>query len=422
MPVVLVVAAPARWRVSLAGWVAGFGTSMMATEIISLALTFAALRSGSPAAVAAVVAAVSVARVVMLLLGGAIADRVRHPGVLLTITGVGRIVLMLGIVAFLALGHYSVIVLVAVSFIGGCFDGIYLPSAGVLPQQMAAGDAARQRRVGGLRTSVLRLGIMAGNVLGGWAVAAGGPVSGFGAAGLLFIFAVAFLPVIRPSAFAKPETGEGGMPAGPKELLSNVGEGVRAVRETPGVMSLLVMVGVANIGFAGPMTAGIPVMAAERGWGASGAGLLLGGFAAGAAVVGVVLFLRPLRSGYTTAMLLGTVGMGVCLLGIGSSASYVVTMGFSIMLGIASGLSGSQSWPLITNSVPTEHAGQATSLFELTQEVGAPLSMAAAGAIATAGYPAIPFLGGGLVVVAATIFAGLQPRVRRLSMPVVGER
>lgn len=407
-----------RSRLSLAGWVGGFGFSLLADQVFTLALTFAALRSGSPASVAAVVAAVSVARVVMLLFGGAVADRVSHPRVSMTVTGIGRMALMLVMAAVLSMGNYSVLLLVIIALVAGCLDGIFQPSATSLPTHIATGSESGQQRVGALRTVVIRMSILIGNAVAGSVVAAGGPAGGFAVAGILFLAGVLCLPVIRLAPIPRADTTDHGSGYSPRQLFVDSVDGLRTVRRAEGVGSVLLMVALLNIGFAGPVTAGIPVMSAQRGWGADGAGWILAGFGAGAAAAGFTLIARPLRSGYAAVMLVGTAGMAGCLIGIGLTTSYLLTLVLAIVMGVCSGSSGSQSYVLITTNVPRVQVGRANALFELTMEFGSPLSLAATGAIATAGHPGIPFVAGGILAAAGVLIAGLQPRVRGLTIRV----
>ncbi|SDS23201.1 MFS transporter [Microlunatus soli] len=405
-----------RWRLSLAGWVGGFGFSLLADQVFTLALTFAALRSGSPASVAAVVAAVSVARVVMLLFGGAVADRVSHPRVSMTVTGIGRMILMVAMAVVLSVGHYSVPLLVIIALVAGCLDGIFQPSATSMPTHIATGSESGQQRVGALRTVVIRMSILIGNAVAGSVVAAGGPAGGFAVAGILFLAGVLCLPVIRLSPIARTGGDRSTASYSPKQLFVDALDGLRTVRRARGVGSVLLMVALLNIGFAGPVTAGIPVMAAQRGWGADGAGWVLAGFGAGAAAAGFTLIARPLRRGYALVMLAGTTGMAVCLIGIGLTTSYVVTLVLAIVMGVCSGSSGSVSYALITTNVPREQVGRANALFELTMEFGSPLSLAVTGAVATAGHPGLPFVAGGVLAGIGVVIAWLQRRVRQLTI------
>ena len=66
-------------------------------------------------------------------------------------------------------------------------------------------------------------------------------------------------------------------------------DGLTSARRDPVLPWLLLLVAGMNLGFAGPVTAGFPLLAAHSNWGAVGAGTLLGGFGLGAAVSGLGL-------------------------------------------------------------------------------------------------------------------------------------
>lgn len=405
---------PRRGIVSTASWGLGFLLSLIGDQLFTLALTFAALRTQSPAAVAGVVAAVSVSRGVVLLLGGALADRV-SPRLSMAVADLGRTVIMLATAAVLLFDHYSVPVLVVVAIVVGALDGVFQPAALSLPGHIAAGDASAQSKISAVRTIARRSSVLLGGALAGGVIAASGPAGGFGVAGFLFLASVACLPFIRLVASQRDTSGVVADPTTPRKLVVDAVDGLRTVRKARGVGSVLIMIALLNIGFVGPMTAGVPVMSAHRGWGASGAGIILAAFGLGAATTGIYLFFRPVRRP-GKVMLAGVAGMAVTLVAIGIVPGFWAVVISAVLMGVSSGSSGTYSNAIVTTNVPKDQMGRTQALFELTMEIVAPVSLAVAGAAATAGHASIIFVLGGLLAGIGVLCAGVQRKVRELEV------
>ena len=154
-------------RRSLAGWVVGFGCSVLADQIFFLSLAWAAVQLAVPGLVGLVLAAGSLPRLVVLLLGGALADA-RSPKRIIIGTDSGRALVMAGAAAILLLGSMNGWALVAVAVAIGTLDGFFLPAVAALPVRIAT--VAHLGRVAALRTVTQRVGMLAGGPLAGWLI------------------------------------------------------------------------------------------------------------------------------------------------------------------------------------------------------------------------------------------------------------
>lgn len=101
---VLIIAEPSGR--GLFGWTIGFGSSVLADQMFFLALTWAALQVGTPRQVGVVLAAGSLPRLLILLVGGAVADQV-SPKRIIVGTDTGRAVVMAAAAVLLLLGSMS---------------------------------------------------------------------------------------------------------------------------------------------------------------------------------------------------------------------------------------------------------------------------------------------------------------------------
>ena len=95
-----------RMNRNVTGWAIGFGSSLLADQVFFLSLTWAALQLATPGQVGLVLAAGSVPRLLILLVGGAFADRA-SPKRIIVGTDSGRAVVMIVGATVLMLGSMN---------------------------------------------------------------------------------------------------------------------------------------------------------------------------------------------------------------------------------------------------------------------------------------------------------------------------
>src|SRR5919112_905002 len=100
----------------------------------------------------------------------------------------------------------------------------------------------------------------------------------------------------------------------------------------------MLLVAALNLGFAGPVTAGLPLLADQQLWGASGAGLLLGGFGLGAAVTGLTLVFSPAVPRAGALLLVGFATMGLAIAAFAFAGTLTVAIVEAVGLGLGSGV------------------------------------------------------------------------------------
>ena len=163
--------------------------------------------------------------------------------------------------------------------------------------------------------------------------------------------------------------------------------GIRLIRGYRTLATLLIVVFVAEMGFSGPMIAGVPLLANETGWGVRTVGWVLGGFGLGAAAgAGFLLWRKTVHhTGFValaglTAMGLSVVGLGLLpTLGLPVSASFVAAG----LLGLSSGLGAGFYGTLVTSAVlqlaPTGQIGRVMSALSFSSMAAVPVTYALTG-------------------------------------------
>jgi MFS family permease len=316
-------------------------------------------------------------------------------------------------------------VLVAVAVVVGTLDGFFLPAVAALPVRIAPPHLIG--RVAGLRTLTQRLGMLGGGPLAGWLIYLSGPSAAFLGSAVLFALSVGSLALVTltprrspaPTAAPGTDTAAAGPGAAPSVLARAWAEtttGFQIVRASPVLAGLLLLIGGMNVGFSGPFTAAIPLLAAAHGWGGPGAGLLIGAFGTGAAVSGLSLCLlkRVPRAGLV--QLAAVLSMGLAIGVVGVAPTLPVALAAAAVLGLSSGVFGTIAYALLLASTPAAEVGRVMALLSLTLEGSAALSFLATGTLTTTLGASVTFLLGGLLIVATTLTGSTRPHLRGLQM------
>jgi MFS family permease len=413
---------------SLTGWVVGFGCSVLADQVFFLSLAWAAVQLGVPGLVGVVLAAGCAPRLLVLLVGGVMADA-RSPKRIILGTDSARALVMAAAGLVLLSGAMKPWALVAVAIVVGTLDGFFLPAVAALPVRVAPPHLIG--RVAALRTLTQRLGMLGGGPLAGWLIYLFGPSAAFLGSAILFALSVGSLALVTlapswsPAPTAAP--GSDGPAAAtrpdatpPTTVLARAWAetttGFQIVRASPVLAGLLLLIGGMNVGFSGPFTAGIPLLAAAHGWGARGAGLLIGAFGTGAAVSGLSLCLLKQVPRAGLAQLAAVLSMGLAVGAVGVAPTLPVTLTAAAVLGLSSGVFGTIAYALLLSSTPTAEVGRMMALLSLTLEGSAALSFLATGTLTTTLGAAAPFLLGGLLIVATALTGSTRPHLRALQM------
>ncbi|MFE4514585.1 MFS transporter [Kitasatospora sp. NPDC056783] len=389
-------------------WLAGTQAGLLGDAALYFALGWAASAHGGGAA-GLVLTAITVPRTVLVLLGGAVADRFGARRVMLAGDAV-----MLAATAALALAVADrgtpLGLLVAAAAVIGTADAFYLPASGSMPRRLVPAD--RLPRALALRQAGGQVAVLLGAPLGGLLVAAGGLSGAAVADAVSFGVVLLVLLRVRPEA-AGPPGPRTGPPAGLfTGLLSEAASGVRLALADPLLRAALLLTGAAAGALLPVVSLLGPLLARAHGWTAGTAGLVSGGQAAGVlAVAGLVAWRGALpRAGMGAAAGLCTASVGTALLALATGP--VVAVAGGTVTGLGSGLFACHLGPLVLNGAPPTHLSRVQALLTLVQSVALVLSNALLGLLADAAGAALPTLLCALATAAAGLTA-LAGRVLR---------
>jgi MFS family permease len=378
--------------------------SLFGDGILTVALAWQVLQlSSSPLALAEVLLARSVPRVVLLVVGGAISDRMSRRLVLLASDLVQGVAV--GIVTVLgATGHLQLWELAILAAVTGAGSAFFLPaSTAVIPQLVAPDLLVAANSLSS--SSRLLAEDLLGPALGGVLVAAVGTTWAFGIDAASFAVSVVTLLLIR----ARPE-----ITAPSSGVLVAVREGFSYARSKPWIWITLISVGtVGNFLAYGPLPVLLPLLVrGPLGGGPQGLGLVFAALGFGGVVSAVVFgtFGQPHRR--ITAMYAGWGASCLALAGLYFAPNVAVAIVLMFLCGF-SGEGAQLVWvTLLQQLVPGQMLGRIVAMDWLVslglQPVGIALAAPAAAVLGAGGV----FLAGGLISAGAVGLGLFRPGVR----------
>lgn len=338
----------------------GQTVSMLGDQVWYVALSWSAVHLGSPAIAGLLLMLSAIPRLALMLLGGVIADRFDIRRLMMGSDTV-RTVLTFG-AAGIALMHPDIALLAVLALSFGIVDAVFMPSAGAMqprllrPEQFATGAVANEM--------LSRLALSLGAPLGGILVVWGGLPLALLVDGVTFAISVATLATVRPRPIEPVATV--GRQQHRTGYWTDLRAGLGFLIRHPllGPLTLFGVLG--NLAFVGPMNIGIAELAAQRGWHATGIGVLLTGFGLGAAAGAMLMNWWHIRRG--AGIVLGVAGLvqGAAILGMGVAPTLWLAVAAAAVVGLASGPMGVVGSVLSQAATPDELRGRVSSVLTMS--------------------------------------------------------
>jgi len=200
-------ARPAHRDGNVLRWLAAYTSSMVGDSVYYIALSWAAVQTGSASQAGLVMSVSALPRAVLMLGGGVIADRLGPRRVVIG-SDMVRCAAVLAVAALLFLSSPGLWPLAALAFVFGTVDAVFMPAVGALPARVTSRD--QLARVQGMRGLAIRFASVVGGPLGGLGVAVGGAAAAFGLAGLLIAVSVPLLVSVRVGEVPADDRAGGG--------------------------------------------------------------------------------------------------------------------------------------------------------------------------------------------------------------------
>ncbi|MCS0636462.1 MFS transporter [Streptomyces sp. LP05-1] len=400
---------PAHRDPAVLRWLGAYTASTVGDSVYYLALSWAAVRSGTPAQAGAVMAVSALPRAVLMLGGGVVADRFGPRRVVLA-SDAARCAATAAVAVLLLTTSPGLWLLAALAVLFGVVDALFMPAVGALPARIA--PAGQLARIQGLRGLAHRTALLLGAPLGGLMVATGGAWAAFGVAALLFGLSLPLLLGLRVA----PLPDDGPERAGSTAVRDLVA-GLRYLRRHPVLAPLVVVIALGDLGFVGPLNVGLALLADARGWGAPGIGWVLAGFGVGAAAASLLLTVRARvpRAGLVLAWVLVPGSASIAALAL--LPRLWAAVGAAVAVGLLAGLSGVLCNALVQTHTDPAYLGRVTSVTSLFSLGVAPLTFPLTGAAAGLWGVAPVFVASAAICASAGLYALSRPPLRGAELP-----
>jgi DHA3 family tetracycline resistance protein-like MFS transporter len=362
--------------------------------------------TGSTVAMGTVLILTVAPMLVFLLLGGVMVDRLPRLRLMFVSDLVrGVVVSLTAWLAFadrLAIGHVY-----ALSLVFGLVDAFFQPAyRAIVPEVVPAEGLPSANSLTSLSG---QLSGIAGPALGAAVVAMGGTALGFGLDGLSFFISVCcLLPLLRLARVPQQQEASHG-------ILGDLREGLATVAASPWLWITIVVAGISNIAYAGPMDVSLPFLIKDH----FHADVAVLGLFYSASSVGSVLaalwlgrMARLRRRGLLVYGPWMAIGVLVLLMGLPIPVQGILVASF--LIGACSTVIGLVWVNTLQELVPQHLLGRVTSVDYLGSYVLLPVGFAIGGWAARLLGPAPVFVIGGALQTVLVALGLVHPQVRSL--------
>jgi MFS family permease len=401
-----------RWAVLRSGpfrnlWVAS-SLSLIGDFFSYVAIAWLVLQlTGSSLALGSVLVVQAIPRGVLMLVGGALSDRLSPRVAMLASMGL-RVALVAPLAVVVLTGHVQMWEVYGISFVFGVVDAFFLPArSSILPRlvadhQLEAGNAVLN--VSG------QVSIVVGPALAGLVVATAGTGWAFAADAACFAVGALFvlwLPRAKRVKDGEATEAEGGIGA-------QIMAGFRYAWADIGIRATLIIIAAIDFGANGALGVGLPTLAHQRyGEGAAGFGILLAGWGVGATAGALAsgMVKRPERMGWVMVAVCAWLGITIGAVGLIPTlppATFVMAVA-----GLASGAVNTFGISWLQRRTTPAMQGRVMSLVMLASVGLVPISYALSGAIADLNATLL-FVGAGVLMLVTAAVAAASRTVRTI--------
>lgn len=379
-----------------------------ADALVYVTLGWLAVQTGDLSA--SMVLAVNTApAIALMLLGGAIGDRLGVVRVA-TWSTTGRALVLVAFAVMVATGLTGAIPLLAVALTLGIIDAVHQPA--VLGVVSLLAERGQQRSSQAMVMGVTRTVGVVGSVSAGFLLGRAAELPLAVAAGCLAVAAIGASRVPRVS----PDDG----PAEETEsssLWRMTREGIKAVKQDRMVIAVLVLLAMGNFAATAPLSLGVPFLADEHSWSGGEYGAVFAGFGLGQ-VVGSLTLVGLRSRGLVDETRLGLGVAGALLLpaaGLLVAFGHVTSVGFACLALAGVGLLLAPGAAILMGyareRTPTQLVGRLNAFIGLAITASIPLGMLVFGLLVQARDVELAITVAGVALAGAALVAALVSRM-----------
>jgi MFS family permease len=382
-------------------WLAGGTISLLGDQFYFVALPWLVLQqTGSAVAMGAIMMAGAIPRALLMLMGGAVSDRMSARKIMMvTATARTICVTVIGVLVWLRILRTWELYALAVAF--GVADAFavpaqtaYMPSL-VKREQLVAASSVSQ--------STAQMTTIVGPVPAGFVIKT------LGVAWAFFVDAISFLFIIG-ALWKLPDPPRS--QTARKAMLHSIAEGIAHVGKDVPLRSLMLLVTIMNFCIAGPVSIGLTYLTKTRFGSPAVYGIVISAIAAGSLLGALLAGAWKIRQRGVMILLVSLV-LGVCLGSIGLLGKVWSIAAVLLIMGAAAGMVNVHIGAWIMQRIDVAVRGRVASVLMLASHGITPISLAVAGFLVAWSLKFMFLLAGGLMILAAA-GASFQKPVREI--------
>jgi MFS family permease len=381
-------------------WV-GSAISLFGDQFYLVALPWVVLQlTGSAVAMGTILMAASIPRAVLMLMGGAVTDRISPRRILMS-TASARTIFVAAIGVLLWFHTLHIWQLYVLGFAFGVADAFSMPAASAFLPSLVKREQLIQAN------SVFQTTAQLTTIVG--PAPAGIVVKMLGAAWAFFLDAISFLFIIA-ALWRLPDPAKLQASARKPAVWRSILDGVSYVRADVPLRSLVLLAAMLNFCLSGPIAVGLPYLAKTKFGSATAFGIILSAAAAGGLLGALGAgILKVRRRGLL--LLSACVAISFCVASIGLLAHLWMVAGMLLLMACAAGLANVHIAAWVQQRVEAAVRGRVMSLLMLSAFGLSPISLALAGFLIAWSLKAMFFIAGAAML-SVTLLGFLQKQVR----------
>jgi hypothetical protein len=350
--------------------------------------------TGSSLALGTVLVVQAVPRALLMVVGGALADRISPRLTMLGSMGL-RAVFVAPLAVLVINGHVQMWEVYGISLVLGIVGAFFMPArTSILPKVVADHELEAGNAV---LNVTAQASIIVGPVIGGLIVSAFGV--GWAFAGDAACFAIGILFVLWLPATSRADPGATHPDGG---LGGQIAAGFRYAWANVGIRVTLIVIAIIDFGANGAIGVGLPTLAHGRfAAGAGGLGILLGAWGVGATAgaLGAGFVPPPKRFGWLIVGLCAWLGVGMVAVGlVPSLVPAALLMAYS---GVGTGVVNTYGISWLQRRTDSAMQGRVMSLVMLASIGLTPVAYAVSGAVAQFNPMLLFLIAGGMMLLCA---------------------
>jgi MFS family permease len=310
-------------------------------------------------------------RLLFMLIGGAIADRMSKPWIMF-ISDVSKGLLLIGVVALLIFDVLSIWLLIALAFIFGILDAFFWPASGSMLPTLVKKD--QLTRANSMIDMTKQSSTIIGPLLATLLLGSGGYATVFAFTALLLLAAGAIDIIIKNKTNHQDNELE---PSSNKKtsMFQSIKEGFLYVKQSTFLMSLMSATILLNLFFVGPFTVGMPLFAKNVLSGTETTySILYGALAAGMLVGSLCIGMLNIRRKRGLISVLSIMCLALFFLLLSLSNTLWVSLPIVVLMGAAIACANVPLAAVIQHYTENEYLGRVMSLVSFSSMGLVPLS------------------------------------------------